>query len=159
MPLFHTPKPRQFHYSPRFYDPEKERWEALKDKYHLTHPDDEDAVGGNETSSDDELRYFEEKVRRMERQRHQPRLGWKDLFRRRAMPQFHYTPRFQKSDGPSETESAELDQKYSDKSTAYKVRIRRRYDIADPDYMKPVSGGKIMIYVLLACLLLYWILF
>ena len=33
MPMFYTPKPRQFKYRPRFYDPEKERWEALKQKY------------------------------------------------------------------------------------------------------------------------------
>ena len=31
--MFYTPKPRQFRYKPRFYDPEKERWEALKQKY------------------------------------------------------------------------------------------------------------------------------
>ena len=35
MPMFYTPKPRQFRYQPRFYDPEKEKWEALKAKYAL----------------------------------------------------------------------------------------------------------------------------
>ena len=31
--MFEVEKPRQFHYVPRFYDPEKEKWEALKKKY------------------------------------------------------------------------------------------------------------------------------
>ena len=31
--MFDVEKPRQFHYVPRFYDPEKEKWEALKKKY------------------------------------------------------------------------------------------------------------------------------
>ena len=31
--MFEVAKPRRFHYEPRFYDPEKEKWEALKKKY------------------------------------------------------------------------------------------------------------------------------
>ena len=31
--MFEVEKPRRFHYTPRFYDPEKEKWEALKKKY------------------------------------------------------------------------------------------------------------------------------
>ena len=33
--MFYTPKPRQYHYKPRFYDPEREDWELLKAKYNL----------------------------------------------------------------------------------------------------------------------------
>lgn len=33
MPLLHTPKPRQFHYQPRFYDPRKEEWEERKRRF------------------------------------------------------------------------------------------------------------------------------
>ena len=36
MPMFYIPKPRQFKYQPRFYDPKKERWEELKRKYSET---------------------------------------------------------------------------------------------------------------------------
>ena len=39
------------------------------------------------------------------------------------------------------------------------VKIKRRFDVTDPDYMKPVPATRIMLYTLLVCLLLYWILF
>ena len=166
MPLFFTPKPRQFHYDPRFYDPEKEKWEALKQKY-ADRKQEEAAAVETETASEpsadaesDDLRYFQDKVRRMERaEKHKP-LGLSDMFRKREMPKFNYQPRFQPDSPTAATPADDADKvasKYADRQ--YRIRIRRRYDIEDPDYMKPVSAGKIMLYTLLACILLYWILF
>ena len=67
--MFHTPKPRQFHYQPRFYDPEKEKWEALKAKYALERELAEKEVKseGSEYSDysenpDSELAYFQKRV-------------------------------------------------------------------------------------------------
>ena len=177
MPMFYTPKPRQFHYTPRFYDPEKEKWEELKKKYSMQQTagsEQEDyqqaAIAGNETT-DVELAYFEQRVREIEndKKRESQKLGLRDLFRRRKMPTFNYQPRFSASastqPSSTSTDSAILD-KYSNddsvRSDGYKTRkikIRRRFDIGDSDYMKPVSAGKIMLYALLACLLLYFILF
>ncbi|MBQ0015758.1 MAG: hypothetical protein KBT04_02085 [Bacteroidales bacterium] len=168
--MFYTPKPRQFHYEPRFYDPEKERWEELKRKYAATHPSLTEAPTQDTDTDDDELRYFQDKVRQIDRSRRQHRLGLMDLFRKRKMPKFNYQPRFQQGSTPSPaggeatapqaTADADLMNKYANNdSRPYKIHIRRRYDISDTDYMKPMSAGKIMLYGLLTFLLLYWILF
>jgi hypothetical protein len=171
MPMFYTPKPRQFHYTPRFYDPEKEKWEALKKKY----SNQQSEGNGQQTETTDaELAYFEQRVREIENEekRERQKLGFSDLFRRRKMPTFNYQPRFQSGAGSQQAtdgdqqaavgaDSAILD-KYSGEGQGYKTRkikIRRRFDMGDSDYMKPVSGGKIILYALLACLLLYLILF
>lgn len=165
MPLFYTPKPRQFHYEPRYYDPEKEKWEALKRKYATQQADsasDDNATDVNDSpsdNSDDDLRYFEERVRSIDRQKRQTSLSWKDLFRRREMPQFNYRPRFQNTNDSDDHSDEELEEKYSQQRTKHSVRIRRRYNIEDPEYMKPMPAGKIMIYGLLTFLLLAWILF
>ena len=153
--MFEVPKPRQFHYTPRFYDPEKERWEALKKKYADEHPADDTPAAVSES---DELAYFEERVRQLDRnKRQQPaKLGWRDLFRKRTMPQFHYTPRFNTGDlsdaGSDNT---------ADTTTGLRrpIKIRRRFNIDDEDYFKPVSGTRIILYCFIVCLLLYWIFF
>lgn len=171
MPLFFTPKPRKFHYDPRFYDPEKEKWEALKQKYADEKQQEQSAADAtaqstaSSASDDDEnLRYFEDKVRNMERRKKQQLLGWKDLFRKREMPTFNYQPRFQQgvsttanNDAPAEDD--DIAEKYGTAESKHHVRIKRRYDIEDPEYMKPMPAGKIMIYGLLTFLLLFWILF
>lgn len=153
--MFDVPKPRQFHYKPRFYDPEKERWEALKQKYADEHHDTEQAVDDNNA----DLAYFEERVRQLDRaKREQSKpLGWRDLFRKREMPQFHYTPRYS-ADGTLMENPTNIDETTSTASRR-PIKIRRRFDIDDKDYMKPVSGGKIILYCFLVCLLLYWVLF
>lgn len=181
MPMFYTPKPRQFHYTPRFYDPEKEKWEALKKKYsNLQSGADSTGNSGcqqlavSDETTDAELAYFEQRVREIENdeKRERQKLGFNDIFRRRKMPTFNYQPRFSGSGISQQTtnesqqstegvDSAILD-KYSGEGVGYKTRkikIRRRFDMGDSDYMKPVSGGKIILYALLACLLLYLILF
>lgn len=156
--MFDVPKPRQFHYTPRFYDPEKERWEALKKKYADEHQKTS-SVDNTDCDDDIDLAYFEERVRQLDRaKREQPKpLGWRDLFRKREMPQFHYTPRFNSDGTPVET-STDADTELSSPSRR-PIKIRRRFNIDDEDYFKPVSGGKIILYCFLVCLLLYWILF
>lgn len=171
MPLFFTPKPRKFHYDPRFYDPEKEKWEALKQKYADEKQQEQSAADAtaqstaSSASDDDEnLRYFEDKVRNMERRKKQQLLGWKDLFRKREMPTFNYQPRFQQgvsiaANNDALAEDGDIAEKYGTAESKHRVRIKRRYDIEDPEYMKPMPAGKIMIYGLLTFLLLFWILF
>lgn len=153
--MFYTPKPRQFTYRPRFYDPEKERWEALKQKYA-----DERAAAemaeAQDTGSDDghDLAYFQRRVRELDREERTGRLTWRDAFRKRAMPQFRYQPRF----GTDETQPA-AEAVGGLKAQAGKKRIKRRFDVSDTDYMKPIPAGRIMLYALLVFALLYWILF
>ncbi|MBR4738979.1 MAG: hypothetical protein IK058_03145 [Bacteroidales bacterium] len=154
--MFYTPKPRQFHYRPRFYDPEKERWEALKQKYADEHAADSSQLAVNSAAQDgeDELAYFERRVRELDRSKRK-KLTWKDAFRKREMPKFNYQPRF-----ASTAESDE--QGIGEHLNTFKKRgakIKRRFDVSDPDYMKPVPAGRIMLYALLVCALLYWILF
>lgn len=152
--MFEVPKPRQFHYVPRFYDPEKERWEALKKKYADEHPIDDPSTNSSEERNDD-LAYFEKRVHQLDqaKRKQAERLGWRDLFRKREMPQFHYTPRFN-TDGTIATTN-----KDNNTPSRQPIKIRRRFNIDDEDYLKPVSGGKIILYCFLVCLLLYWVLF
>lgn len=178
MPMFYTPKPRQFRYQPRFYDPEREKWEALKAKYALERELEETRKTENEVEvadipdipdgsdltdltdgADNELAYFQRRVREIEREEKRQGLTWKDLFRKREMPTFNYQPRFSASE-KQQAESGE--QGTGEHLASFKKRnakIKRRFDVADKDYMKPVPATRIMLYTLLVCLLLYWILF
>lgn len=166
MPMFNTPKPRQFHYQPRFYDPEKERWEALKQKYADEHPS---PATTDTTEEDSELAYFQDKVRAIDRaeKRQVEKLSWKDLVRKRKMPTFNYTPRFQDtSDTNADNETSadnitpdEVKPKINISSPSHRIKIKRRFENDDNNELKPVSAGKILLYALLAFLLLYWILF
>lgn len=151
MPMFHTPKPRQFHYRPRFYDPEKERWEALKQKYADEKAKLADIQETTEDQSDADLEYFQRRVRELDREKSR-KLTWKDAFRKREMPTFNYQPRFATTEGESTGEHLANFKKRG-------VNIKRRFDVSDTDYMKPVPAGRIMLYALLVCALLYWILF
>ena len=175
MPMFYTPKPRQFSYKPRFYNPEKERWEALKQKYAdermLRDMEAELKESGIETLkaqadtaeiADTDLAYFQRRVREVEsREREKQRgLTWKDLFRKREMPTFNYTPRFS---GDTDSDQAEgSKQGIGEHINDFKqrnVKIKRRFDISDTEYMKPIPATRIMLYALLAFLLIYWIVF
>lgn len=162
--MFYTPKPRQFHYTPRFYDPEKERWEALKQKYadekaleELRAETVETYHDTSQQESDDvDLAYFQRRVRELDRKEKHKGLTWKDMFRKREMPKFNYQPRF----SAAETEGEKLGT--GEHIAEFKkrgVKIKRRFDVTDPDYMKPIPAGRIMLYALLVCMLLYWILF
>ncbi len=164
MPLFFTPSPRKFTYQPRFYDPEKEEWEARKNKYAIEHEretlsqhaaasegDSHRSANGGEV----DLAYFERRLRQIDskERKKKNKLQFSDFFRKREKPTFHYEPRFS-SNATSETAAADgtTSQEYKRKH-----KIARRFDIADSDYMKPVSAGKIMLYVLLTVMLLMWI--
>ncbi len=173
MPMFYTPKPRQFHYKPRFYDPEKERWEALKQKYADEKALEELRAATVETCNDTpqqdgddvDLAYFQQRVRELDRKEKHKGLTWKDMFRKREMPKFNYTPQF--SEGVKGSEEGVKWSEMTNVGTGehiaeFKkrgVKIKRRFDVTDPDYMKPMPAGRIMLYALLVCMLLYWILF
>lgn len=153
MPLFYTPKPRQFHYTPRFYDPEKEEWEALKKKYAMKQEAEARAKQAPETES--EVDYFERRLKELDRKEKKSGLGINDLFRKREMPKFNYQPRFVNSDATPEQEkqSAEIAQRIRSR------KMSRRFDIEDTEYFKPVSAGKIMLYVMVVVMMLIWIFF
>jgi len=166
--MFEVEKPRRFHYEPRFYDPEKEKWEALKKKYAIEQ-ERKEAQAGNSSdsgaSSDAELEYFEQRVKDIEKEERAKatKLSWRDLFRKREMPKFNYQPRF--VDGVDtkaqpQQEKGELpsvdDDTLADKYRAAKhqIKIKRRFDISDSEYMKPISGTKIILYCFIVFLLI-----
>lgn len=166
--MFEVDKPRRFHYEPRFYDPEKEKWEALKKKYAIEQERKEAESGNtakNGVSSDEELQYFEQRVKDLEREERakSSQLTWRDLFRKREMPKFNYQPRFvngvdtkaQTEEGKGELPAVD-DNTLADKYRAAKhqIKIKRRFDISDPNYMKPISGTKIILYCFLVFLLI-----
>ncbi len=166
--MFEVEKPRRFHYQPRFYDPEKEKWEALKLKYAVEqeHRKAEEAPAAAEGEEDD-LDYFRNRVRQLDRESaaKASRFTWRDLFRKREMPQFHYQPRFGGGGEGAVSEAANSLQESCDQSLAEKyraskrqIKIKRRFDISDSDYMKPIPATKIMLYCLIVFLLLWLIL-
>lgn len=163
MPMFFTPTPRQFHFEPRFYNPEKEKWEQLKKKYETADASNENERTQSSATESDiadaDLAYFESKVRALDREKKSKtsKLTWRDLFHKREMPTFNYQPRF--SGSAPEGESASTQDTVSNTQARKNVKIKRRFDMEDTEYFKPVSAGKIMLYTLLACMLLYWILF
>jgi len=170
--MFEVEKPRRFHYEPRFYDPEKEKWEALKKKYAIEKEAEESLRQArsdtpSEQGDNAELDYFEQRVRNIDREKRQQstKLTWKDLFRKRSMPTFNYQPRFSSNapsvagaapagtaDSPQAQETDSLTEKY--RQPVHKIKIRRRFDISDSNYMKPISGGKIILYCFIVFLLL-----
>lgn len=159
MPMFYTPKPRQFHYKPWFYDPEKEDWEKLKMKYKIESENKEknESLTINTTSeSDSDLEYFQRRVRDIEREERQQRqkMTLMDLFRRREKPTFHYVSRFDAEGNLLETPPTAM------KNSEVKRRIQRRFDSAeDWDRFKPIPASKIIVSTLLVFLLLIFIFF
>lgn len=162
--MFETPKPKQFRYKPRFYDPEKERWEALKQKYATQRmlensdatPSDA-AADAEPVDADKDLAYFQQRVRDLDR-KERSRLTWKDMFRRREMPKFNYQPRFATGEELPKTDNEGTAEHLADFKRRG-IKIRRRFDDSDPtdNTLKPVPAGRIMLYALLAFLLIYWI--
>jgi hypothetical protein len=163
--MFEVEKPRQFRYVPRFYDPEKEKWEALKKKYAIEQEKKDATEHQSEEGAEDdaELEYFQQRVRDINRENiaKSSQLTWRDLFRKREMPKFHYQPRFS-SEALAQTEvqaDAENDADAQDLATKYwqakrQIKIRRRFDISDSEYMKPISGTKIVLYGFIAFILI-----
>ena len=155
--MFYTPKPRQYHYKPRFYDPEREDWELLKAKYNLdengnprTPIEEKPTVANDQQATEDQdLEYFQRRLREIERKEREEKqkIGLADLFRKRERPQFHYVSRFDENGNLKETTSTA--------NGSVKKRITRRFDEDEMDRFKPVPAGKIMVYTLLVCVLLY----
>lgn len=167
--MFEVEKPRRFHYEPRFYDPEKEKWEALKKKYAIEQEKKEafeKAVADNADGENSELDYFAQRVRDIDEQRRteSSKITWRDMFRKREMPKFNYQPRFSngvdtkavKSEDSPAQDTSESDKQLTEKYAfeKHKIKIKRRFDIADTDYMKPISGTKIILYCFIVFILL-----
>lgn len=117
MPMFYVPKPRQFNYRPRFYDPQKERLEELRRKY----------AENPEGASQEDVEYFEQRVREFDDEEQRSKLTWKDMFRKRKMPKFEYKPRFQQEPNakPAQPDTpTEHVQQFKEEHT----RIKRRLD-------------------------------
>lgn len=168
--MFEVEKPRRFHYEPRFYDPEKEKWEALKKKYAIEQERKEAQEGKMASSEgkmagDDDLQYFEQRLKDLDKEEraNASKLTWRDLFRKREMPRFHYQPRFVDGiDTKATTESSKEqlppndDESLADKYRAarHQIKIKRRFDISDSEYMKPISGTKIILYCFIVFLLI-----
>ena len=163
--MFDVEKPRQFHYVPRFYDPEKEKWEALKKKYAIEQERKkaESAPQEDASANEDgnELEYFQQRVRDIEQEDREKgsRLTWRDFFRKREMPKFNYQPRFSGATTPTadkdenaDVEAQQIVDRY--RQPGRQIKIRRRFDISDSDYMKPISGTKIVLYGFIAFILL-----
>lgn len=146
MPMFNVQKPRQFHYQPRFYDPEKEKWENLK-KRHAFQKEmqesqnvDKSEENVEQDNVDAELAYFEQRVRESySRNRRSGKLAKRAQSRNNS----------KESDSDNEQADARRD----------RIRIKRRFDNSKDDYLQPVPARKIMLYTLIIVLLLYWILF
>lgn len=167
--MFEVEKPRRFHYEPRFYDPEKEKWEALKKKYAIEQEKKdalEKAIADNAGEEDDELEYFAQRVRDIDEQRRADagKITWRDMFRKREMPKFNYQPRFSngvdtmaaKSEEAQAQNTSETDKQLTEKYAfnKHKIKIKRRFDISDTDYMKPISGTKIILYCFIVFILI-----
>lgn len=141
MPMFYVPKPRQFNYRPRFYDPRKERLEALKRKY----------APNPEGATKEEVEYFEQRVRELEEEGNvkHSKLTWKDMFRKRKMPKFEYKSRFlteqeAMEEGP-DTNTARIKQ-FKEEHT----RIRRRLDY-HKDFHRERRRIGVVIAVVVVC--------
>ena len=165
--MFEVEKPRRFHYEPRFYDPEKEKWEALKKKYAIEQErkEGQKAAAESENGGEEDLQYFEQRLKDLDKEERakSTQLTWRDLFRKREMPKFNYQPRFvggvdtkATSESDKEPMPAIDEQTLADKYRAAKhqIKIKRRFDISDSEYMKPISGTKIILYCFIVFLLI-----
>lgn len=144
MPMFDVRKPKQFHYQPRFYDPEKEKWENLKKKYayrdelnEKSHDVEKSEEEKRQDEMDAELAYFEQRVR--ESYNHNRQTG--KLAKRTSSKK-------RKSDKSDSDDKADLGKR---------IRIKRRFDNSQDDYLQPVPARKILLYTLLILLLLYFV--
>ena len=139
MPMFYVPKPRQFNYRPRFYDPRKERLEELKRKY-AAHP---------EGASQEDVEYFEQQVRELDNEKQRSKLTWKDMFRKRQMPKFEYKSRFlteqEAMDEGPDTNTARIKQ-FKEEHT----RIKRRLDF-HKDFTRERRRIGVVVAVVVIC--------
>ena len=157
--FFYTPKPRQFKYSPRFYDPEQEKFEELKAKYKLNHKYDSIADDGDNS----ELAYFRSRVKSFDRKKNNSDFTPASIFKKKEMPKFNYKPRF--AQNAEQQEGADSDGKQAKSSVdqiSYTKKISFRRPIAyDYEDESPVAEQipvrKILIYVIVIVVMLLWI--
>lgn len=137
--MFYVPKPRQFNYRPRFYDPRKERLEELKRKY-AAHP---------EGASQEDVEYFEQQVRELDNEKQRSKLTWKDMFRKRQMPKFDYKSRFlteqEAMDEGPDSNTARIKQ-FKEEHT----RIKRRLDF-HKDFTRERRRIGVVVAVVVIC--------
>lgn len=155
--FFYTPKPRQFRYSPRFYDPEREKFEELKAKYKLDHNYDDIPTEG-----DSELAYFQSRVRAFDRKKETEGFGIGSIFKRKKMPTFNYKPRFSQDTTENVTKPETNNSNTSIDQISYTKKISFRRPIAyDYEDESPIAESmpvsKIIIYAIVIVILLIWI--
>lgn len=157
--FFYTPKPRQFKYQPRFYDPEQEKFEELKNKYKLTRNYEEMPKDEN-----DDLVYFKSRVKSFDSKKRESDFTLASLFRKKQMPTFNYKPRFlQETNTDSQTVVNEngdtvssIDQLKYSKKISFRRPIAYDYEDESPVAERmPIS--KILVYGTVIILLLLWI--
>lgn len=157
--FFYTPKPRQFKYQPRFYDPEQEKFEELKNKYKLTRNYEEMPKDEN-----DDLVYFKSRVKSFDSKKRESDFTLVSLFRKKQMPTFNYKPRFsQEANTDSQTVANEngdtvssIDQLKYSKKISFRRPIAYDYEDESPIAERmPIS--KILVYGTVIILLLLWI--
>ena len=140
MPMFYVPKPRQFNYRPRFYDPHKERLEQLKRKY----------AKNPEGASQEDVEYFEQRVREFDDEsKTRSKLTWKDMFRKREMPKFEYKSRFL----TEEKAQTELSDTATERVKQFKeehTRIKRRLDF-HKDFTRERRRIGVVVAVVVIC--------
>jgi len=141
MPMFYVPKPRQFNYRPRFYDPRKERLEELKRKY----------APNPEGASQEEVEYFEQQVRELDSKDKHGKLTWKDMFRKRQMPKFEYKSRFASEEAVPAAESRDTLQQFKEEHT----RIKRRLDYHKDFHRERRRIGVVIAVVVICGFFLY----
>lgn len=160
MPMFPTPKPRQFHYSPWYYDPKKEDLEKVRRKYEkaasLSDESTSDVSVGEDSS---DVEYFEKRLRELDHKDREAsrRLNASDLFRKREMPKFHYTPRYDVAQQNDTAKAEATDENQTIMQRIRQHKIRHRFDMDSTDYFKPIPAGKIMIYTIAVLVMLLWV--
>ena len=141
--MFYVPKPRQFNYRPRFYDPRKERLEELRRKYAVN----------PEGASEEDVAYFEQKVRELDDEgSKRSKLTWKDMFRKRKMPTFEYKSRFASEKGTAPAaEPQDTIQQFKEEHT----RIKRRLDYHKDFHREKRRTGVVIAVVIIGGYFLY----
>ena len=132
--FFQRPKPRQFKYRPRFYDPELEKFEELRKKYQKT----------ESLQIDDEtLSYYRKRIHSIEREQTSS-VG--SLFKKKVVPKFNYQPRF-----ASNKEEALAPSK---SRIEFKSMFQDREDTTET-----FPSKQIIVTIVVVLLLLVWIFF
>lgn len=146
MPMFYVPKPRQFNYRPRFYDPHKERLEELKRKY-AQNPDG---------ASPEDMEYFERRVKEIDDNDKRSKLTWKDMFRKRKMPKFEYKSRFSTENGSDAAAAPAMNaEEHVEQFKESTTKIQRRFDFHKTFQRDQFRVGVVIVIVVVCGYFLY----